>query len=482
MDKETPEVIEEKYTEKMNEIFNETDKVYDEKRKEKRLNSKKKSFFRDRFKEISEIHTDEAIEISFKIDSKLRKKLTTVILLVVLIVGSLWIKYTSGDVNEGNNETPEEVNSYIHMRNVLRYPSFDDMINNKDIFIGKTIYAEAVVLGQEKESDNCLKLDVSLSKTEEQKVYLYYFIEDKDLILKNETISFIGKVTTINSNKGYIEIDAIRIDTGNGLFTEEDYQKLAGLYTQNESTKIEDTTRTIKVEKYGSGYKNYCFDITKQNTSNFPNEFRIIDAKLQSDIIDSTSVQGNVYSRIDINDTGDLYIKMKKDFKNGTFTLEFYDLTYNKIFEKSWKNVHTSDKFAYDYVSSQGKFYINIENVIYIFDEKTGEEVKIDVPGKGYIDVDYKGNIYFISLEDDGIVSAYTNKGEELWKEQIITISDFEDYVVQGVNDIVVVDNSKVLVSFEASEVLEDRVNQPTTEFALLKTKFGTRVNDTIED
>ena len=271
MDKETPEVIEEKYNEKMNEIFKETDKVYEEKRKEKKLNSKKKSFFRDKFKEISEIHTDEAIEISFKIDSKLRRKLTTVILLVVLIIGSLWIKYTSGDANEGNHETAKEVNSYIHMRNVLKYPAFDDMINNKDIFINQTIYAEAVVLGQEKESDNCLKLNVSLSKTEEQNVYLYYFIEDKDLILKNEAISFIGKVTTINSNKGYVEIDAIRIDTGNGLFTEEDYQKLATLYTQNESIKIEDTTRTIKVEKYGSGYKNYCFDITKQNTSNFPN-------------------------------------------------------------------------------------------------------------------------------------------------------------------------------------------------------------------
>ena len=94
----------------------------------------------------------------------------------------------------------------------------------------------------------------------------------------------------------------------------------------------------------------------------------------------------------------------------------------------------------------------------------------------------YKGNIYFVSTEDDGIVLSYTNKGEELWKEQIITISDFEDYVVQGVNYIVVVDNSKVLISFEASEVLEDRINKPTTEFAVLKAKFGTRVNDTIED
>ena len=173
---------------------------------------------------------------------------------------------------------------------------------------------------------------------------------------------------------------------------------------------------------------------------------------------------------------------MKKDFKLGTFTIEFYDLNYNKTFEKSWKNVHTSDKFAYDYVSNEGKFYINIENVIYIFDEKTGEESKINVTGKGYIDVDYKGNVYFVSLDDDGYVFAFTGSGEEIWKEPLIGIKHYNDYEVVAVNDIKVVDNSKILVSFDASKILEDRKEAETKEFAFFKSKFGTRVEDTLDD
>ena len=479
MEKETPKSIEEKYNEKMKKIFDEVDK----KDKETKLNKNDvKSLFKGKFKEISDVNTDEAFEISFKVNAKLRKKLMTCILLVVLISGSIWIKYSSGDINEGNHETPEEINSLIHMRNVLKYPNFDDIINHKNIFEKEYIYAEAIVKDQVKESDNCLKLEVTLSAEKEETAYLYYFIESKDLILKNEKISFIGKLTNINSNKRYIEVDAIRIDTGNGLFSEKDIQKLASLYTKNESTAIVDTITTTNVSKYGSGYKNYCFDITKQTESNFPNKFRVIDALTQSDIIDSMSNQGEVYSRIDINESGDTFIKTRKDFKNSTFSIEFYDVNYNKIFDKAWKNVHTNDKFAYDYISSQGKFYINIENVIYVFDEKTGEETKIDVAGKGYIDVDYKGNIYYVSLEDDGFVAAYTNKGEEIWKEYLVPIKDEGKYDVQSVTDIKVVNNSKVLISFEASKVLEDRKESPNRDFLLLKSKFGTRINDTLED
>ena len=117
-----------------------------------------------------------------------------------------------------------------------------------------------------------------------------------------------------------------------------------------------------------------------------------------------------------------------------------------------------------------------------MFDEKTGEETKIDVAGKGYIDVDYKGNIYYVSLEDDGFVAAYTNKGEEIWKEYLVPIKDEGKYDVQSVTDIKVVNNSKVLISFEASKVLEDRKESPNRDFLLLKSKFGTRINDTLED
>lgn len=493
MEKETPKTIEEKYDDKMKKILDEssdnkvnskdekgkTKKLKTKKEKSKKVNSKKS--LKDKFKEISDINTDEAIEISFKMDSKTRKKLTTIVLLIFLIIGSFFIKYSVGDISSGNNESKEELNSILHFEDILKYPDFDDIINNKSMFKDRLIYSEAIVKNQERESENCLKLEVSLSSTEEKTAYLYYIVESKDLVLKNEKITFIGRIESINSNKKYIEIDAIRIDTGNGLFSETDMQKIASIYSQKDDVVLENTTRTIKTEKYGSGYRNYCFDIVKESTSNFPNEFRIIDSNLQSDIIDSTSVQGEVYSRIDVNESLDMFIKMKKDFKAGTFTLEFYDLDYNKIFEKSWKNIHTSDKFAYDYVSNDGLFYINIENIIYIFNEKTGEEVKIDVSGRGYIDVDYKGNVYYISLDDDGYVACYTKTGEAVWKESLISITKLNDYEVKSVNDIVVVDNAKVIVSFDVSKVLEDRKESATREFAMFKAKFGTRITDTLD-
>ena len=97
MEKETPKSIEEKYNEKMKKIFDEVDR----KDKETKLNKNDvKSIFKGKFKEISDVNTDEAFEISFKVNAKLRKKLMTFILLVVLILGSIWIKYSSGDIKE----------------------------------------------------------------------------------------------------------------------------------------------------------------------------------------------------------------------------------------------------------------------------------------------------------------------------------------------------------------------------------------------
>ena len=294
-------------------------------------------------------------------------------------------------------------------------------MNNKDMFKGALIYADAIVIDEQKESDDFIKIKVSMDENEEKLAYLYYIKEDKDIILRNEKISFIGKIKAINANKNYIEIDALRIDTGSGLYTETDLQKIASLYAQNESVSIVNTTETTNSMRYGSGYKNYSFDITKSHESNFPNEFRIIDFGLTTDIIDSTSNKNEVYSRIDINEDLDRFIKMKKDFKNNTFTLEFYDLNYKKVFDKTWKNVHTSDKFAYDYVSSDGKFYINIENVIYVFDESDGKETKFNVTGRGYIDVDFKGYIYYLSLDEDG----YLSPANELHiYEQLMTLAN----------------------------------------------------------
>lgn len=465
MDKDTPKTMAEKYDEKM--------KVNKE--------NKNKSL-KDKFKELADINTKEAVEISFKIDSNVRKKLTTFIILFLLIIGSIWIKYSSTKSVDANLETREELNDMLHMKNLFKYPNYDNVMNNKDMFKGALIYADAIVIDEQKESDDFIKIKVSMNESEEKLAYLYYIKEDKDIILRNEKISFIGKIKAINTNKNYIEIDALRIDTGSGLYTETDLQKIASLYAQNESVSIVNTTETINSMRYGSGYKNYTFDITKSHESNFPNEFRIIDFGLTTDIIDSTSNKNEVYSRIDINEDLDRFIKMKKDFKNNTFTLEFYDLNYKKVFDKTWKNVHTSDKFAYDYVSSDGKFYINIENVIYVFDESDGKETKFNVTGRGYIDVDFKGYIYYLSLDEDGYVACYTENGKEVWKESLVSGSDLSKFEVRGINEIAVVNNTDVLVEFEASKIHPDRKDPETYEFAIFKTKSGIRVNDTLDD
>lgn len=465
MDKDTPKTMAEKYDEKMR----------------NNKESKNKSL-KDKFKELSDINTKEAVEISFKIDSNVRRKLTTFIILFLLIIGSIWIKYSSTKSVDANLESREELNNMLHMKNLFKYPNYDDVMNNKDMFKGALIYADAIVIDEQKESDDFIKIKVSMDENEEKLAYLYYIKEDKDIILRNEKISFIGKIKAINANKNYIEIDALRIDTGSGLYTETDLQKIASLYAQNESVSIANTTETTNSMRYGSGYKNYSFDITKSHESNFPNEFRIIDFGLTTDIIDSTSNKNEVYSRIDINEDLDRFIKMKKDFKNNTFTLEFYDLNYKKVFDKTWKNVHTSDKFAYDYVSSDGKFYINIENVIYVFDESDGKETKFNVTGRGYIDVDFKGYIYYLSLDEDGYVACYTENGKEVWKESLVSGSDLSKFEVRGINEIAIVNNTDVLVEFEASKVYPDRKDPETYEFAVFKAKSGIRVNDTLDD
>lgn len=465
MDKDTPKTMAEKYDEKMR----------------NNKESKNKSL-KDKFKELADINTKEAVEISFKIDSNVRRKLTTFIILFLLIIGSIWIKYSSTKSVDANLETREELNNMLHMKNLFKYPNYDDVMNNKDMFKGALIYADAIVIDEQKESDDFIKIKVSMDENEEKLAYLYYIKEDKDIILRNEKISFIGKIKAINANKNYIEIDALRIDTGSGLYTETDLQKIASLYAQNESVSIVNTTETTNSMRYGSGYKNYSFDITKSHESNFPNEFRIIDFGLTTDIIDSTSNKNEVYSRIDINEDLDRFIKMKKDFKNNTFTLEFYDLNYKKVFDKTWKNVHTSDKFAYDYVSSDGKFYINIENVIYVFDESDGKETKFNVTGRGYIDVDFKGYIYYLSLDEDGYVACYTENGKEVWKESLVSGSDLSKFEVRGINEIAIVNNTDVLVEFEVSKVYPDRKDPETYEFAVFKAKSGIRVNDTLDD
>ena len=155
---------------------------------------------------------------------------------------------------------------------------------------------------------------------------------------------------------------------------------------------------------------------------------------------------------------------------------------FKKVFDKTWKNVHTSDKFAYDYVSSDGKFYINIENVIYVFDESDGKETKFNVTGRGYIDVDFKGYIYYLSLDEDGYVACYTENGKEVWKESLVSGSDLSKFEVRGINEIAVVNNTDVLVEFEASKIHPDRKDPEEYEFAIFKTKSGIRVNDTLDD
>ena len=53
---------------------------------------------------------------------------------------------------------------------------------------------------------------------------------------------------------------------------------------------------------------------------------------------------------------------------------------------------------------------------------------------------------------------------------------------VRGINEIVIVNNTDVLVEFEASKIHPDRKDPEEYEFAIFKTKSGIRVNDTLDD
>ena len=117
------------------------------KRKEekKTLKEKRKNILKNKIKELSDINTDEAIEFSFKIDSKARRQITTIVVLFFLILIAVFIKYSSGNTFLSSEESPIELNSYLHMNNVLLYPKFDDMLENKKIFKDTTIYAEEII-------------------------------------------------------------------------------------------------------------------------------------------------------------------------------------------------------------------------------------------------------------------------------------------------------------------------------------------------
>ena len=455
------------------------DEKINKKAEKKALKEKKKALLKNKIKELSDINTDEAIEISFKIDSKARRQITTIIVLFVLILVAVVIKYSSGNEFLSTEETPLELNSYLHMNDVLIYPDFDDMLENKKIFKDTTIYAEAIVKDINEETVDGIKLKVSFSKEEDKIAYLYYVEDKKDNILIGEKITFIGKINLINTNKDYIEIEAVRIDTGNGLFSDKDLTDIAKLYSGNDNLVLKEE-ENMKQDLYGYKLKNYIFPVSKINESNFPNELRIIDSLLSSDIVDRLSVTNKIYTKIDLNESADKVIKMKKDFTNKTFTLEIYNKSFEKIFDKTWKNIHTNDISAYDYVSKNGKFYINIENAIYVFNEETGEELKIDVTGKGHITVDFKGNIYYLSLEGHGYVAQFDRFGKRKWIESLISISDHDSFEVRGIREIIVRNNSEVIAEFEASEIFNDYKGKEEIEFVKFRANTGIRIDDTI--
>ena len=47
--------------------------------------------------------------------------LTTFIILFLLIIGSIWIKYSSTKSVDANLETREELNDMLHMKNLFKY-------------------------------------------------------------------------------------------------------------------------------------------------------------------------------------------------------------------------------------------------------------------------------------------------------------------------------------------------------------------------
>lgn len=158
------------------------------------VNKIKKNNLKTKIKELSDMDNNEPIVISFKFDEKMRKRLTTIVVLVVLVTLAFIIKYPERTIEIFGDLTKEELNSTIHMDNVLIYPDYNDIINNKSVFKDTYIYSEAIVLEKTRESEECYKLKVTFDAVDEKIGYLYYTENSKDTILLNEKISFVGKI------------------------------------------------------------------------------------------------------------------------------------------------------------------------------------------------------------------------------------------------------------------------------------------------
>ena len=197
MDKDTPKTMAEKYDEKM--------KVNKE--------NKNKSL-KDKFKELADINTKEAVEISFKIDSNVRKKLTTFIILFLLIIGSIWIKYSSTKSVDANLETREELNDMLHMKNLFKYPNYDDVMNTQREIIYKQ---RAQVLDGEDLHKDILKMmedlitstvDTYLADEDEREnwnivglkeYFLGWLIDEEDLTFTEDELKTVTREEIANA-------------------------------------------------------------------------------------------------------------------------------------------------------------------------------------------------------------------------------------------------------------------------------------------
>ena len=408
--------------------------------------------------------------IKFTINfGKIKYIIYTILILLLLCIFVLYIQ-VSAETITSENISAVQINDYVHMRDVIIVPRFNDIINHKKMFEGKVIYSEGIITNiNEKQGE----LDVIELKAEndENKVYtLYYENITGERLSVNNKVTFLGKLSNINSNTKEISVDAFRIDNGNGLFTTNDLKEITSLYSDKTELNILNDTKTIESNLYGSGYRNYSVVLN----SKFVNKLRLLDIDTTSDVIDGSSVINKTYYKIDYDSENDNFIKLKQNYIDSTLTLEIYDKEYNSLFNKTWKNIKASDRASYSYASIKNYFYINIDDSIYVINENDFSESKIKVSGKGLIEADHNGNIYYLTTEGNGTIEKYDQDGNRSFSTKLFKDNSYEIGKIHNI----ILNSGNLLIEYEAIKVNEDSKDLPFNVESIIDSRSG-RISQT---
>ena len=408
--------------------------------------------------------------IKFTINfGKIKYIVYTILILLMLCIFVLYIQVSAESLTT-ENISAVQINDYVHMRDVIIVPRFNDIINHKKMFAGRVIYSEGIITNINEKQGELDVIELKAENDENKKYTLYYENLTGERLSVNNKVAFLGKLSNINSNTKEVSVDAFRIDNGNGLFTAGDLKEISSLYSDKTELNYLNDTKTIESNLYGSGYRNYSVVLN----SKFVNKLRLLDIDTTSDVIDGSSVINKTYYKIDYDSVNDNYIKLKQNYIDSTLTLEIYDKEYNILFNKTWKNIKATDRASYSYASIKDYFYINIDDSIYIINEKDFSESKIKVSGKGLIEADLNGNVYYLTTEGNGTIEKYDREGNRSFSTKLFKDNSYEIGKIHNI----IMDSGDLLIEYEAIRVNEDSKDLPFNVESIIDLRSG-HINQT---